>query len=342
MQDSYSEQTGGTSGPAFDVAKAAQLRTQVLGVFRNQLKKIERMLGASLLIMLVWLVFAAHSFFSSTDVQSWILYAVIFLVFFLNTVLMKLWHWIINNKIGVLREVRLLRLDLALQKGTVDTLDSLTAAESPTKWQGVSRAERWAWNVAIIVASISVPVGAMWPWLRMAVVGSHMTSHRAVTLSADGTAHMDTVYSLPNTLPYPIHERVIYGGGRLEESQFIPPAESSWSDGWGRKLAVCREPAGANIREVITLVAPVPAGAEFKLRHTGTHKATLSGDVWTFYMNQVWGYDHEDYTDTVTLPPGATVVSTKPEPVAREVKDGRLVIRFEACLLYTSPSPRDS
>ncbi len=327
--------------PAFDPARAAQLRTQVVDTFKNKFKTIERTLCAWLVVMVAFAAWMMQSFFASSDVQSWILYGLLFLVFFESTILMKLWYWTVNNKIGVLREIKLLRLDLAVQRGADQAIEAIAAAELATRSEGLSKRERWVWKALIIAAALSLGLiigcRGRWPWLKPMLSGSQMTSQRTVTLHADGTGQMETTYSLVNDSGITIRERAIYKGGSISQTRIVPADESTWSDGQGRKLAVRQELAGENICQIIALLDPVRAGEPFTLHCAERLQAASEsrfwkrqGDLWSFSMSQNWGFGRDHYFDTVVLPLGAQIVSVEPKPVALEIRDGVPTVRLEA------------
>lgn len=78
----------------------------------------------------------------------------IFILAFETTVLIKLWYWMVNTKLGILREVKLLRLDLAAQKGSLVALETIASVESPTKAPGVHKRERAIWFGALIAVGV--------------------------------------------------------------------------------------------------------------------------------------------------------------------------------------------
>ena len=59
--------------------------------------------------------------------RSWITWSVLFILAFETTVLIKLWYWVVNTKLAVVREVKLLRMDLALHKGSEAVLEEIAS-----------------------------------------------------------------------------------------------------------------------------------------------------------------------------------------------------------------------
>lgn len=312
----------------FDPDRAAQLRAEVMETFKNQMRNIERRLYRWLAFLLALALVCIWQFMESRDPQSWILYGILFLVLVEGTVLMKLWYWIVNNKIGVFHEIRLLRLDLALQKGPAATapgLETKPLARGPMLPKG----ERLLWHGLICLLAVAIGITVGTRNLRTWLWGSRMTCESTVTLRPDGTGRVQTTYRLVNHRPQTIHEFTIYSGGSIAETRFIPPAESPYTDEQGRKLPVRVEPAGPNRAWVITLFDPVPPGGRFTLRNETETSATREGETWVYSLDQRWGYRKNHYIDTVILPSGAQVVSAEPQSATQEVRDDQPVLRFE-------------
>jgi hypothetical protein len=316
---------------SFDADRAARLRTQAQDAFLARYRKMERIAWVYLLGCLIVAWWCVRQFLAADDVRSWILWGVIFILAFETTVLIKLWYWVVNTKLGVLREVKLLRMDLAAQKGSLEALEAIARVESPTRVPGVSKLERAAWFGALIAVGLLFGAGIGRQVDRHYRATGQLTSERTITLGTDGKARVEATYELANTTSRVLHEFTIYSGGIITNTAWIPAAESPWSDGQQRKLAVRREPdpRGPNRRDVIQLLDPVPPGQSFKLNTTFASAALRENGAWVFTQDQSWGYRRNFYRDTVVLPPGAEFISAAPAPVSQEQRDGATVLRFE-------------
>ena len=314
----------------FDANKAARLRAQAQDAFLAKYRKIERIAWAYLLGCLAVAGWCVRRFLEADDVRSWILWGVLFLLAFETTVLIKLWYWVVNTKLAVLREVKLLRMDLALHKGSQEMIEDIARLEAPTKAPGLSKWERRAWFGAIILVSLIAggEVGRLGDRYYCAL--GQMTCERKVTLATDGKAQVETTYELANNTGRTLEEFTIYSGGTITNTQCISREESPWSDGQQRKLAVRREPDpnGPNRRDVIQLHDPVPPGQRFKLSTLFTWPARRENGIWVFTLDQNWGYRRNLYRDTVVLPPGAELISAEPAPVGQEQRYGKTELRF--------------
>jgi len=318
----------------FDSGKAARLRTQAVDAFQAQARKIARYMYAWLLVCILFAALCMQLFFRSTDVQSWILYAVVFLVMFESTVLVKLWYWVVNSKLGILREVKLLRLDLAAQKGSMDALEEMARVEEPFRPKCLSKWESRAWRAAIIAGAllIGVIIGTRGQGGCILRAPSIHDIRGTVTLNADGMGQGQGEWEMQNRGFAPLTEFPLCNGGAVTETKLIPASESPYTDGLGRKLAVRREPAGVNHRDVIQFVEPVAPLARFTLRFPGPGQvyATREGDVWTVKQTLGPSSIRTRYNYTIMLPAGADIVSAEPTPKDQVQQDGKWVLHLEA------------
>ena len=100
----------------FDAAKAKTLRKETVQMFEDKLKKVYRYAWLYLIICVAAGGVAGACFGVSASLGStWgmIASAVIFLGAGQSMVTIKLWYWIMNNKLNVLREIKQLQLQIA-------------------------------------------------------------------------------------------------------------------------------------------------------------------------------------------------------------------------------------
>ncbi len=100
----------------FDAAKAETLRKETVKMYEDKLKKVYRYAWLYLIICVAAGSIAGACFGVSASLGSiWgmIASAVIFLCAGQCMVTIKLWYWIMNNKLNVLRELKPLQLQLA-------------------------------------------------------------------------------------------------------------------------------------------------------------------------------------------------------------------------------------
>lgn len=315
----------------FDPARATGLRAQALGTFKRQMVKVERYMMVFLLVSVLMMAGGALVFVHNQSLKVVLAATLLILIGYETSVLIKLWYWIINNKVGVLKEIKLLRIDLAAAGFNPAEAAIPSAENSPWMGRGMAlpRWERILWTLAIVaVAGFSgAIVGANVAREAVSVGGEgSMLSERTVAIDAAGQAKMETVYFFENTSSRPLNTFTVYHGGELKEKRTIPAAQSTVEDGKGRKLEIEQIPAGQNYQNVVHFAEPVAPGERYTLKWTETDHAVRKGGDWTFTMAQNWGYKSNHYVDTLTLPPGALVLNVTPEPARQETRDGAPVL----------------
>jgi hypothetical protein len=335
MNETQPNSAGRQPAGGFDPERASRLRAQALDTFQGQARKISRYLYVWLLICIAFACLIMLLFTASTDLKSCILYGVLFLVMIESTILIKLWYWVVNSKLAVLRQVKLLRIDLALQKGSTETLEELASLESPFRPMGISKWERRAWGAAVM--GLALVMGAIIALsqgnLRFIASALSVNDFRStVTLNADGSAQEQIEWEMQNRSLAPLTEFPLHSGGSVAQTTLLPASDSPYSDGLGRNLAARREPAGPNHRDVIQFVEPVAPFARFTLKSSFPWhgRATREGEVWTVKQTLGPSSVRIRYVQTVRLPPGAEMVSVDPLPKEQQTQDERVVLRLES------------
>ena len=67
-----------------------------------------------------------------------------------STVLIKLWFWIVHTKLEILRELKVLRMDLALQRNSMGALEEAARIDPKILPFNVSKAESLFWRALIV------------------------------------------------------------------------------------------------------------------------------------------------------------------------------------------------
>jgi len=315
----------------FNGEKADAVRAASVAHYDRAQRKAERYTLVSLLVCLVFMAAGGVMMVYAGSTKAIIASALLVLIMFESTILMKLWYWIVQNMLRVLRDIRLLRIDLAgipgaegAAKAAATTIEEVRVNRSRlAKW------ERALWYIPILLISTS---GGVFVANRIAAEGERgtMTSERIVRLESDGHGKMTTRYDLQNTTSRPITERIIYSGGSIDTPKIILPEESPIKDGEGRRLLVRVLPAGPNHKSVIGLARTVEPGERFVLNWDGEAEAAREDDVWTFHMSQDWGYGVDHFRDVVILPPGSEFISADPEPAQMSKSEEGTVLYWEA------------
>jgi hypothetical protein len=337
MNERQPNSDGRQTAPGFDPERASRLRAQALDLFQGQARKISRHMLVWLLVCMVFACLTMVLFAASTDVKSWILYGVLFLVMIESTILIKLWYWVVNSKLSVLRQVKLLRMDLAVQKGSTEALEELATLESPLQPMGISKWERRIWHAAVMALALVMGAVIATSQGNFRFILSTLSVNdlrNKVILNADGSAQEELEWEMQNRSLAPLTEFPLFNGGSVTQTTLIPAGDSPYSDGFGQKLAGRREPAGPNHRDVIQFVAPIPPFGRFTLKSSSPWpwhtRATREGEAWTVTETLGPSSVRTRYIQTVALPPGGEIVSVDPLPKAQSNQGERVVLRLES------------
>jgi len=147
-----------------------------------------------------------------------------------------------------------------------------------------------------------------------------------ITLQADGNGQSAACWTYQNMNLAMLREVPLYSGPAVAHTEFISASESPYRDSLGRTLAIRREPAGVNRRDVIQLIDPVPVAGKAEIHWTAKVQAVHEGDVWVYKVGP--GNSHDT---TVELPPGAELVSVEPAETSRRLVGDRLALEFKVC-----------
>jgi hypothetical protein len=307
---------------SFDPQRARQLKQKAVAKLNTKMRCVGRITFIFLCLDVWILLFAFYHFLQVSDTKQLIMYAFLMLVCFESTILVKLWYWVMNDKISVLKEIKLLRLELPRD----DAASVLEDADKPRGWL---RSLRWAerifwWSLLVagivavnVVKSHDIPPGWELP------KGGTLTRQACVTLAPDGDASVVTDVSCQ-------YEGVAPRRG------FTFPAPRSWSvrciDGCGRELSATATPVNDHHCYHVRLNKPVYPGERYSyvLMADCPNAARREGDVWTYSTDHRYDYGTNEYVETVVLPEGAEIVSATPWPAATFTLNNKLTVRFES------------
>jgi hypothetical protein len=317
---------------AFDPDKTEEVRRKALGAFEAKMRKVERYLWIYMCLCAWLFVFTLFHFMQSSTTKALLFYGLLMLIFFETTILMKLWYWIMNNKISVLKAIKQLELG-GPAADDADTPRGVKELQVPLK--GLSRRKRAAWWVvligggALVGAVKGVEISGVDDAWSLSPGGS-LTSNGCVTLAADGSGSDVTEMSF-------IHQGTLATRG----FNFHAPegAILHFTDSHGRELPVVILSEHGRVRYDVSLLRPLMPGRRFSYTRTQEcpKLATEQGGVWTYSADFSYGYDTNEFSQTVVLPEGAEIVSVKPWPVAKFTLKNRPSVRFEATRGHNDP-----
>ena len=97
----------------FDAGKAESLNKEIVKMFDKDLKKVKIVFWIFLIVSAAMLVGGLIALNHETSTKGMIFAAVIALIGYESTVLMKLWYWVVNTKLNLLKEIKQLQLQIA-------------------------------------------------------------------------------------------------------------------------------------------------------------------------------------------------------------------------------------
>jgi hypothetical protein len=306
---------------SFDPHKAAELKKQVLGTFEAKMRKVERYLWIYMCLCAWLFVFSLFHFFHSSTTKALLFYGLLMLVFFETTILMKLWYWIMNNKITVLKELKQLQLDRLPGNNAPAPSGRPKRLEGPM--QGLSRWERRLWWVVLIGGGALVGAVKSGDTYWRPSSDASLTSQGCLTLAADGSGSAVTEMS------------GVYQGIETRDSlSFSAPRGGvvRVTDHHGRELPFTTSLEDGQVRYHLRLMRIVWPGQRFS--YTSVQEcpdyAVQEGGVWTCSLEYSHGYATNEFSETVVFPEGAEIVSVTPWPVATFTLANKPTVRFEA------------
>lgn len=107
----------------FDTAKAETLRKETTQMFDEKLKKYRWLTWACLIVFTVITISAIQMMVFASNTKVLIVCGIVILGVGQLEVLMKLWYWIMNNKLNVLKEIKQLQLQITELAGKNPSAD---------------------------------------------------------------------------------------------------------------------------------------------------------------------------------------------------------------------------
>jgi hypothetical protein len=209
------------------------LRDLATNEYSGQLRYAERIYWLYALVCIAAGVAAINFFVRSYDMKTLIGCAVIMLVVYETTVLMKLWFHMARMKMHVLKETKLLRLELA-------KLESALGVEQPSQppvkyepMHGLAPWERKLWLAACVALGMGISSLTSYAWFD----SGSIAGKTVVTLAADGSAEK--------------RQEITHGYSEV----YRIPAAATFSDGiWTYNDGLRHK--GANREYCLTIVLP--------------------------------------------------------------------------------------
>ncbi len=201
----------------YDEEKAAEQRKSLRDRFKASSRKVERIMWINLLIFTAVGAYCAVRLIFANNAQDAALFGVVLLVMVLNQRYVKLWYWVMNAKISILKELKLMRLSMASGSGQMDVLEDGEMEQLLLKpvahGRGASKLEASLWYVAVLAVAIACALMAQTDVRNKMMMESMTAKELAVwhfddsdTVKAVSQVHIDksslTSSKLSLTLPY--------------------------------------------------------------------------------------------------------------------------------------------
>ncbi len=300
------------------VEREESLREVATREYSGRLRTAERIYWFYGVACVAMGVAAINFFVRSFDIKTLIGCAVVILVIYETTVLMKLWFATARMKMDVLSEMKLLRLEVTRLETAVGVEEP---SHPPTNYEpmpGMPSLERKFWIGVCVSVAIAVSSWTSHAWFG----GGDTSTETLVTLTAEGSAEKQHTT-----------ERAFTGYYLPKGFSLYTPKDTNvrFLDPTGHEMPVQLVVTDTNNRHDVTFTDSVFDRG--KLRYTQVldvpKAAKFEDGVWTFEdgIHHV-GHDTE-YSITILLPPGATVLAADPTATVKPHADGRTHLRFQ-------------
>ncbi|MHC4519498.1 MAG: DUF6768 family protein [Planctomycetota bacterium] len=329
----------------FDAEKAQRLSAEAVSRYHAWLRWTERVTLIFVLLFVVVGLAAYSRFLVTSNTKAMIGCAILVLIAYETTVLVKLWNCVIDNKLSVLKEIKQLRLEgvtrlaaAGLPSATKSAMSTLILGDGLPRW------ERIAWILA--VASLFGAAG-FWTVRQIDAGPPAPTVEAYVTLTPTGTGTEVMKVSYPYF-------------GFVPRTSFPFTASDAaasirWIDSQGRELPASVSTSNGQRHYTVQLVEPVMPGDQVRYTQI-TQSPTMATEedaLWTYRMRRAFGHEKKGpvrsashlvvgsplvdnrepdvvFSETVQLPEGAEVVSAEPQPAWWAIWDGTPTDGFRA------------
>jgi hypothetical protein len=304
---------------AFDPEKAKRLTPDAVSRFHSRLKWAGRITWIYLLICVAVILFAWNEFQAASSTKAIVGFGILMLAAYEGTILIKLWYWIANTKVTLLKELKQWQLQTALSS----TIAPSVLEGGTSRRFGLSRAEWIAWCVAVMLVALLTASNVVQHSVETPVTPATIGDY--VTLKADGAA---------TSLMKGSDQAGSFVGGAFDFTFGQPERVKAvrWLDDRGRELPFDVAAENGQRHYTIRLIEPVMPHEWQRITQITEYRwaATKKGDVWTHTNDYQFGYARNEYSVTVELPRAAKLVAADPAPVAQWTCNGVERVAFRA------------
>ena len=322
-----------------DGSKADLLKMKLMGQFESRRKRVRIRMTFSVLVGLAIMFCGLNLIGSGPNAKIIALGIVIALIGYEGTVLIKLWYWILETHIQVLRELKQLELSvLASSAGAaaaVKGVDEPDGGKVRSEWISV---RKMRWISLVLIIAFGIYGSARWVVPAFAEAGAPWREYEEHYVVADDGSCKVTSRNVYNYVGITPLESV-----EIRSDVFLENA--AWQDGRGNTLTYEVHPDKKGYLYSVRLTHPVFRGEQVDLRAAGVLKtlARRENGMWIFENRSTWGTQIPEaqalcdghaaikITKTITLPAGAELESgaTYPMALMSWVDGGRQVLCYQ-------------
>lgn len=288
---------------SLDPEKSQSLKKQSMEYYDRALRKSEYTFMLLVVFCLLTIVIAWIKFTGSAYPKQQIFYGAVMTIGFLGLVFIGLLSFIINNRIGLLKEIKM--IGLGVKEDASQTLKHPLVGT-------YAKAEYAFWAIGI-AASIIIIAQIICPSFRTTRYGLHVNKY--VTVQYDGAASSVEHVSFPVIGKKPLFGFTIDFTGNPDCKDW------KWFDEKGRELIKSITQSDGKTKVRIDLYEPVMPGewVYYKLESQCPQSVKRVENERTFEMEDLYGYPDcacqgkMQLSFSIELPKGAEIISLEPE-----------------------------
>ncbi len=301
--------------PELDKQRITEIRRQATGDFRREMRFRAIKHWLLYLVMTVFSAFVYVRWQFQTDPQQRLLYAIVCFLSFQSLMLLGLWLWLFPRVLLLLKEIKLLRIDIdrdSLEQGSGSS-DSLVDVLQPS---GFPRRKVMLVIVGVVAAA-SAQLALKFPPpppLPAAEIRNF------ITLGDGESAESVSETKAPWNGMFPTSEIITYCDADCLSVQEGPQGliyPGKMTDDKGRELPIDTRLVndGKSYQFTIHLPEQILPGQVYVLREQMTlaHFVKKEGDAWKVWMRSNWGAPVAQYTFVYKMPKDASIVDGHPD-----------------------------
>lgn len=98
---------------AKDNARRKEIEQMIFEKYNSDMKKVKNIYWFFFILCIGMMIGGYIGLCSAGNTKSMLLWVIFFMIGFNSTILMKLWYWVVNTKLNILREMKQLQLQIS-------------------------------------------------------------------------------------------------------------------------------------------------------------------------------------------------------------------------------------